>query len=81
MANAGINKDTGEEICTTVSKIRTDQGEMKVCAGWNYNVGSAAFGTDVVVLRKLQQVKNRELLQQTIQAINNSEARYKAFEN
>lgn len=78
-AIAGINKDTGEEIRTTVSKIKTDQGEMKVGAGWNYNVGAAAFGTDIAVLRKLQQVKNRELRQQTIQAINNSEARHKAF--
>lgn len=78
-AVVGIDKDTGEEIRTTVSKIKTDQGEMKVGAGWNYNVGSAAFGTDIAVLRKLQQVKNRELRQQTIQAINNSEARHKAF--
>lgn len=78
-AVAGIDKETGEEIRTTVTKIKTNQGEMKVGAGWNYNVGSAAFGTDVAVLRKLQQVKNRELRQQTIQAINNSEARHKAF--
>ncbi|WP_370429604.1 phage head morphogenesis protein [Actinobacillus pleuropneumoniae] len=78
-AVVGIDKDTGEEIRTTVSKIKTDQGEMKVGAGWNYNVGSAAFGTDIAVLRKLQQVKNRELRQQTIQAINNSEVRHKAF--
>ncbi|WP_329505726.1 phage minor head protein [Haemophilus parainfluenzae] len=78
-AVVGIDKDTGEKIRTTVSKIKTDQGEMKVGAGWNYNVGSAAFGTDIAVLRKLQQVKNRELRQQTIQAINNSEARHKAF--
>nr|DAY08782.1 MAG TPA: minor capsid component [Caudoviricetes sp.] len=78
-AVAGIDKETGEEIRTTVTKIKTDQGEMKVGAGWNYNVGSAAFGTDIAVLRKLQQVKNRELRQQTIQAINNSEARHKAF--
>lgn len=78
-AVAGIDKETGEEIRTTVTKIKTNQGEMKVGAGWNYNVGSAAFGTDIAVLRKLQQVKNRELRQQTIQAINNSEARHKAF--
>lgn len=78
-AVVGIDKDTGKEIRTTVSKIKTDQGEMTVGAGWNYNVGSAAFGTDIAVLRKLQQVKNRELRQQTIQAINNSEARHKAF--
>lgn len=78
-AVVGIDKETGEEIRTTVTKIKTNQGEMKVGAGWNYNVGSAAFGTDIAVLRKLQQVKNRELRQQTIQAINNSEARHKAF--
>lgn len=79
-AIAGINKDTGEEIRTTVSKIKTDQGEMKVGAGWNYNVGSAALGTDVALIRKITQLKNRELRQQTITAINNSEERHKAFE-
>ncbi|MDW0617360.1 phage minor head protein [Mannheimia haemolytica] len=79
-AIAGINKDTGEEIRTTVSRIKTDQGEMKVGAGWNYNVGSAAFGTDVAVIRKLRQVKNRELRQQTIQAINDNPIRHKLFE-
>lgn len=78
-AVAGIDKETGEKIRTTVTKIKTNQGEMKVGAGWNYNVGSAAFGTDIAVLRKLQQLENRELRQQTIQAINNSEARHKAF--
>lgn len=79
-AIAGVNKDTGEEIRTTVSRIKTDQGEMKVGAGWNYNVGSAAFGTDVAVIRKLRQVKNRELRQQTIQVINDNPIRHKLFE-
>lgn len=79
-AVAGVNKDTGEEIRTEVSKIKTDQGEMKVGAGWNYNVGSAAVGTDVALIRKITQLKNRELRQQTITAINNSEERHKAFE-
>ncbi|AGH39010.1 hypothetical protein F543_5920 [Bibersteinia trehalosi USDA-ARS-USMARC-189] len=79
-AIAGVNKDTSEEIRTTVSRIKTDQGEMKVGAGWNYNVGSAAFGTDVAVIRKLRQVKNRELRQQTIQAINDNPIRHKLFE-
>ena len=78
-AVAGIDKETGEEIRTTVTKIKTDQGEMKVGAGWNYNVGSAAFGTDIAVLRKLQQVKNRELRQQTIQAINDNPQRHQLF--
>lgn len=53
---------------------------MKVGAGWNYNVGSAAFGTDVAVIRNLRQVKNRELRQQTIQAINDNPIRHKLFE-
>lgn len=52
---------------------------MTTGAGWNYNVGQAAVGTDVAVIRKLLQVQNRELQQQTIQAINNSEARHQAF--
>ncbi|SUT89831.1 phage head morphogenesis protein, SPP1 gp7 family [[Actinobacillus] rossii] len=78
-AVAGVNKDTGEEIRTEVSKIKTDQGEMKVGAGWNYNVGSAAVGTDVAIIRKLTQIKNRELRQQTIQAINNNPERHQRF--
>lgn len=52
---------------------------MTTGAGWNYNVGQAAVGTDIAVIRKLLQVQNRELRQQTIQAINNSEARHQAF--
>ncbi len=75
----GINRDTGEEIRTTVSKIKTGQGEMKVGAGWSYNVGSAAFGTDVAIMRKLHQFDNRALRKQVIQAINNSEERHQAF--
>lgn len=78
-AVAGINKDTGEEIRTEVSKIKTDQGEMKVGAGWNYNVGSAAVGTDVAVIRKLTQIKNRELRQQVIQSINDNPERHQRF--
>ena len=78
-AVAGVNKDTGEEIRTEVSKIKTDQGEMKVGAGWNYNVGSATVGTDVAVIRKLTQIKNRELRQQAIQAINDNPERHQRF--
>ena len=72
---------TGEVIKAKVTKIKTDQGEMRTGAGWNYNVGSASVGSDVAILRKLQQLKTPELRQQVIQQLNNSELRHKAFEN
>lgn len=72
---------TGREVKAKVMRIKTDQGEMRTGAGWNYNVGAATVGTDIAVLRKLQKLKNSELRQQVIQAINNSEARHKAFES
>ncbi|MDA5607609.1 phage minor head protein [Pasteurella multocida] len=78
-ALAGVDKSSGEETHAKISILTTDQGTIKTGAGWNYNVGKAAVGSDIAVLRKLQQVQNRELRQQTIQAINNSEARHQAF--
>ncbi|MEB4525450.1 phage minor head protein [Pasteurella multocida] len=80
-ALAGVDKSSGEETHAKISILTTDQGTIKTGAGWNYNVGKAAVGSDIAVLRKLQQVQNRELRQQTIQAINNSEARHRAFES
>ncbi|WP_308569916.1 phage minor head protein [uncultured Haemophilus sp.] len=70
---------TGREVKAKVMRIKTDQGDMRTGAGWNYNVGAATVGTDIAVLRKLQKLKNSELRQQTIQAINNNEARHNAF--
>ncbi|HDR0995743.1 TPA: minor capsid protein [Pasteurella multocida] len=78
-ALAGVDKSSGEETHAKISIFTTDKGTIKTGAGWNYNVGKAAVGSDIAVLRKLQQVQNRELRQQTIQAINNSEARHQAF--
>ncbi|MGR6980818.1 phage head morphogenesis protein [Testudinibacter sp. P27/CKL/0425] len=78
---AGVDKATGEEIHVQISKIKTENGTMKTGAGWNYNVGQAAFGADIAVIRKLQAVQNRELRQEAIQAINNSPERHKVFEN
>ncbi|MFC0911920.1 phage minor head protein [Pasteurella multocida] len=78
-ALAGVDKSSGEETHAKISILTTDQGTIKTGAGWNYNVGKAAVGSDIAVLRKLQQIQDRELRQQTIQAINNSEARHQAF--
>ena len=71
-ALAGTDPLSGEETHSKITVIKTEPG-------WNYNVGQAALSTDRAVIRKLLQVQNRELRQQTIQAINNSEARHKAF--
>lgn len=80
-AVAGFNAETGEEMRTEVTQVTTSNGVMRTGAGWNYNVGRVAYGTDVNLIRKLHQVQNVELRQQTIQAINHNRARHKAFEN
>ncbi|MAC47354.1 MAG: phage head morphogenesis protein, partial [Oceanospirillum sp.] len=48
-------------------------------AGWNHNVGEAAFGTDVEVMRKISRVQDAEIRRQTVQALNNSEERHRVF--
>lgn len=78
-ALAGTDPLSGEETHSKITVFKTNQGTIKTEPGWNYNVGQAALGSDRAVIRKLLQVQNRELRQQTIQAINNSEARHKAF--
>lgn len=80
-ALAGVDKSSGEETHAKISVFNTGSGTIKTGAGWNYNVGQAAVGTDVAVIRKLLQVQNRELRQQTIQAINDNPERHKAFAN
>ncbi|MFZ7107900.1 phage minor head protein [Avibacterium avium] len=78
---AGIDKRTGEETHAKVSRFTTSNGTIKTGAGWNYNVGKAAVSNDVAVIRKILGFQNRQLRQETIQAINNSPARHQAFEN
>lgn len=80
-AVAGVDEETGEEIRVAVTQINTPSGTMKAGAGWSYNVGRATYGTDVNLIRKLQQVQNPELRQQTIQAINHNRERHKVFAN
>lgn len=78
-AVAAVDKTTGEEVRVAVTQVTTDAGTMRNGAGWNYNVGRTTYGTDVNLIRKLQQVQNRELRQQTIQAINHNRERHKRF--
>lgn len=80
-ALAGVDKATGEETHAKVYSLTTDKGTITTDAGWSNNVGKSAVGNDIVLIRKILDAKNRDLRSQTIQAINNSEARHKAFEN
>lgn len=78
---AGVDKRTGEETHAKISRLSTENGIITTGAGWNYNVGKAAVGSDIAVIRKVLGFQNRQLRQETIQAINNSPARHRAFEN
>lgn len=80
-AIAGIDKATGEETHAKVYSLTTDKGTITTDAGWSHNVGKSAVGNDAVLVRKILEVGNRDLRSQTIQMINNSEARHKAFES
>lgn len=48
-------------------------------AGFSYNPGSAAFGLDMELARKLDQVRNLTLYTEVVQAMNNAPARQAAF--
>ena len=80
-ALAGVDKATGEETHAKVYSLTTDKGTITTDAGWSNNVGKSAVGNDIVLIRKILDANNRDLRSQTIQAINNSEARHKAFAN
>ncbi|EKH6077322.1 phage head morphogenesis protein, partial [Escherichia coli] len=47
--------------------------------GWSYNPGSAAFGTDQALIRKLVEIHGAQLREQVVQTLNNSRERQLAF--
>jgi len=47
--------------------------------GWSYNPGSAAFGTDQALIRKLVEIHDAQLREQVVQTLNNSRERQLAF--
>ena len=77
--DAGIDEATGEVF--RVSSTTFDNGRIKVTpdVGWSYNVGSAAFGTDIAMIRKLIETRDAALREQVIQVLNNSPERQLAF--
>lgn len=79
-AEAGVSKTTGEVFTTDHVKINLPDGQvMSPGIGWAYNPGSAAFGTDMAIARKLGTVQSTEVRSQLIQSLNNSELRQQRF--
>lgn len=79
-AEAGIDQRTGEVIQVDHVRIRLPDGSMmQPDIGWAYNPGSAAFGTDQAIAKKLGSARSIELRSQLIQSINNSELRHAQF--
>ncbi len=81
-----VNKRTGE---VTRGKVKTfsytgpdfKRRVFRPDAGWSYNPGSATYGSDVGVLRKLTAIDDVGIRAQAIQAINNSDLRHTRFAN
>jgi len=78
--DAGVDPATGEVITKPVTTYTQPDGSVLTPdAGWNHNVGEAAFGTDIEVMRKISLVKDDGIRAQTVQALNNSPERHKVF--
>lgn len=77
--DAGIDETTGEIF--RVDSTTFDNGRVKMTpdVGWSYNPGSAAFGTDQALIRKLVEVRDEKLREQVVQSLNNSRERQLSF--
>lgn len=73
--DAGIDETTGEVFQTTVTTFNNGRVKMTPDVGWSYNPGSAAFGTDQSLIRKLVEVDDPQLRQQVVQSLNGSRER------
>ncbi|EMA8317648.1 minor capsid protein, partial [Salmonella enterica] len=76
---AAVDKATGEIINMDVTTFADGARVMTPDAGWSYNPGSAAFGLDQSLIRKLIEVKSPALREMVVQEMNNSPERQLAF--
>ncbi|HFI6318376.1 TPA: phage minor head protein [Escherichia coli] len=77
--DAGTDESTGEIFRTSSTTFDNGRVKMTPDVGWSYNPGSAAFGTDQALIRKLVEVRDAQLREQVIQTLNNSRERQLAF--
>ncbi|NSY36586.1 phage head morphogenesis protein [Pseudoalteromonas sp. JC28] len=76
-----VSRGSGEVKTTEHARVKLPSGDvMTPDVGWAYSPGQSAFGTDVAVAQKLGKVEDVQLRAETIQALNNSDERAKAFE-
>ncbi|TMN39085.1 phage minor head protein [Pseudoalteromonas sp. S2755] len=76
-----VSRESGEVKTTEHARVKLPSGDvMTPDVGWAYSPGQSAFGTDVAVAVKLGKVEDVQLRAETIQALNNSDERAKAFE-
>ncbi|EEM9454550.1 phage head morphogenesis protein [Salmonella enterica] len=76
---AAVNKATGEIIDMDVTTFADGAHVMTPDVGWSYNPGSAAFGLDQTLIRKLVEVKSPQLREMVVKEMNNSPERQLAF--
>ncbi|EDL3564729.1 phage head morphogenesis protein [Salmonella enterica subsp. enterica serovar Newport] len=78
---AAVNKATGEiiDIDMDVTTFADGARVMTPDVGWSYNPGSAAFGLDQTLIRKLIEVKSPQLREMVVKEMNNSPERQLAF--
>lgn len=77
--DAGIDETTGEVFRTDSTTFDNGRVKMTPDVGWSYNPGSAAFGTDQSLIRKLVETKDVQLREQVVQTLNNSRERQLAY--
>ncbi|EAS1999543.1 phage minor head protein [Salmonella enterica] len=77
--DAGMDVTTGELFRTDSTSFDNGRVRMTPDVGWSYNPGSAAFGTDAALIRKVVETRDAQLREQVVQSLNNSRERQLAF--